>query len=208
MYTLEREAALGRIRNLFGVAFALLATMAVIYYISNYLVEAVPTPTIEEEVRALTPTLSLLDPTPTPTPEPATPTPTVTPTPRPRPTKRPEESPTPEAPPVLPAACPNPGSTLTWPGVNAVLSGAVQVTGSAHRDGFQYYKLEFGVGPNPPDEELSFIVRGDTPVHDGILGTWDVSTLPAGTYTLQLKVIDHTGNWTDPPCRVQVAVGQ
>ena len=208
MYTLEREAALGRIRNMFGVAFVLLAVMGLIYYISNYLVEAVPTPTIEEEVKALTPTASLLEPTPTPTPEPATPTPTMTPTPRPRPTKRPEESPTPEVPPVLPAACPDARSRLTWPGVNAVLAGSVEVTGSAHREGFQYYKLEFGVGSNPRDDQMSFLVRGDSPVHDGVLGVWNVTGLPAGVYTLQLKVVDHTGNWIDPPCRVQVTVRQ
>jgi hypothetical protein len=208
MYTLEREAALGRIQSIFGVAFVLLAVMGLIYYISNYLVEVVPTPTVEQEMKSLTPTTSLLDPTPTPTPEPATPTPTVTSTPRPRPTKRIEESPTPEAPEVLPAQCPDPRCTLTWPGVNAVLEGRVQVTGSAYREGFEYYKLEFGVGPNPRDDEMSFLVRNDASVQSGVLGDWDVSGLPAGMYTLQLKVIDHTGNWIDPPCRVQVTVGQ
>jgi hypothetical protein len=109
---------------------------------------------------------------------------------------------------VLPPACPDGRSTFTWPGVNAVLQGSVEVTGSAYRDGFQYYKLEFGVGSSPRDEEMSFLVRGDAPVRDGVLGRWDVSGLPAGVYTLQLKVIDHTGNWIDPPCRVQVTVQQ
>lgn len=208
MYTLERETALARLRGIFGVAFVLLAVIGVVYYVSTYLVEAVPTPTIEEEVKALTPTSALLWPTPTPTLLPPTPTPTVTPTPRPRPTPRPTEPPTPETPPVQPPACPDPRSRLTRPGVNAVLRGAVQVTGSAYREGFEYYKLEFGVGPNPRDEDLSFILRGDTPVYDGVLGTWDVSGLPPGVYTLQLKVVDYTGNWIDPPCRVQVTVGQ
>jgi len=32
MYTLERESALGRVRNIFGVAFVLLAVMGLIYY--------------------------------------------------------------------------------------------------------------------------------------------------------------------------------
>lgn len=208
MYTLEREAALGRIRGVYGAAFLLLAVMGIVYYISNYLVEAVPTPTVEEEVKALTPTSSLLLPTPTPTPAAPTPTSTFTPTPRPRPTKRPETSPTPTEPAVQPPACPDPRSRLTWPGVNAVLRGAVQVTGSAYKEGFDYYKLEFGAGPNPRDEDLSFILRGDAPVHDGVLGTWDVSGLPPGVYTLQLKVVDYTGNWIDPPCRVPVTVGQ
>ena len=205
MYTLERETAVGRARNLFGVAFALVAIMGVIYYISNYLVLAVPTPTIEEEVKALTPTAPLLLPTPTPTPEAATPTPTVTPTPRPRPTKRPEESPTPEVPRVLPPLCPDPRSNLTWPGVNAVLEGAVQVTGSAYVEGFDRYKLEFGIGSSP--NSWHFILESYAPVQDGPLGVWNVSDL-SGEYTLQLKVVDVTGNWIDPPCQVQVTVGQ
>ncbi|HUW12818.1 MAG TPA: hypothetical protein VM537_24030 [Anaerolineae bacterium] len=206
MYTLERESALGRVRNIFGVAFTLLVVMGLIYYISNYLTVAVPTPSIEEEVKGMTPTVSLLLPTPTPTPEEPTPTPTLTATPRPRPTLRPTEETTPEAPPVQPAACPDPRSNLTWPGVNAVLSGAVQVTGTAHVDGFNYYKLEYGIGPNPTT--WNYILQGDSPVFGGVLGTWDVSPLAEGVYSLQLKVVDQTGNWIDPPCQVQVTVGQ
>ena len=171
------------------------------------LVEAVPTPSIEDEVKARTPTVSLLLPTPTPTPEEPTPTPTLTPTPRPRPTLRPTEESTPEAPPVVqPPACPDPRSNLTWPGVNAVLAGPVQVTGSAHVEGFSYYKLEYGVGSNPT--VWNYILQGSSPVVDGALGTWDVSEFDEGVYSLQLKVVDQTGNWIDPPCQVQVTVGQ
>ena len=207
MYALERETALGRIRGIFGIAFVLLAVMGAIYYVSNYLVEAVPTPTIEEEVKALTPTSGLLLPTPTPTPEPPTPTPTVTPTPLPRPTLRPTEPPTtPAAPPVQPPACPDPRSRLTSPGINAVVGGAVQVIGSAYTDGFSYYKLEFGSGPSPTT--WNFILQSNAPVYDGVLGTWNVSGLAPGVYTLQLKVVDYTGNWIDPPCQAQVTVGQ
>jgi hypothetical protein len=186
MYTLEREAAQDRVRNIFGIAFVLLAVMGLIYYISNYLVEAVPTPTIEEEIKALTPSAGLLLPTPTPTPEPPTPTPTITPTPRPRPTKRPMESPTLELPTVQPAICPDPRSSLTSPGVNAVLQGTVQVTGSAHSEGFNYYKLEFGVGPSPT--AWNFIVQGDVPVHDGALGTWNVTGLAPGVYIWRVHI--------------------
>ena len=208
MYALERETALGRIRGIYGAAFLLLVMMGTVYYVSNYLTEAVPTPTIEEEIKALTPTSALLLPTPTPTPEPPTPTPTVTPTPRPRPTKLPTALATAAEPAVQPAACPDPRSRLTWPGVNALLQGVVQVSGSAYTEGFDYYKLEFGVGPNPRDEDYSFISFGDAPVHDGMLGTWNVSGLPPGMYTLRLKVVDYTGNWVNPPCKVQVTVGQ
>jgi len=207
MYTLEREAAVVRIRGMFGIAFVLIAVIAAVYYISNYLTEVVEVPTVEQEVSsALTPTASVLQPTPTPTPLPPTPMPTVTPTPRPRPTKRPEEPDTPTPPPVQPAACPDPRSTITEPGVNAVLSGRVAVTGSAYSDRFNYYKLEFNAGSDP--NAWHFILPGDSPVSGGALGVWDTSGLSPGAYTLQLKTVDQTGNWIDPPCRVQVTVGQ
>lgn len=206
MYTLEREAALNRIHSMYRIAVLLLLVMGMVYFISNYLAEAVQTPTVEEEAKALTPTSALLLPTPTPTPKPPTPTPTVTPTRRPRPTKRPTPLPTATEPTLQPPACPDPRCRLTWPAVNAVLQGAVQVTGSAYTEGFDYYKLEFGIGPDPTS--WSFILRGDAPVNDGVLGTWDVSGLPPGVYTLQLKVVDYTGNWIDPPCKVQITVGQ
>lgn len=206
MYTLEREAAQSRVRSLFGIAFVLVAVMGVVYYISNYLVEAVPTPTTEEEVMALTPTAPLLQPTPTPTPRSETPTPTATATARPRPTLRPTEPITPEAPTPQPAACPDPRNTLVSPGQNAVVQGIVRVTGSANAENFEYYKLEFGAGSSPRDDQLSFILRNDAPVSNGSLGIWDVSGLPAGVYTLQLKVVENSGNWLSPPCRVQVTV--
>jgi len=191
MYTLEREAAVGRIRSMFGIAFVLIAVIAAVYYISNYLTEVVEVPTVEEEVAsALTPTASVLQPTPTPTQLPPTAVPSVTPTSRPRPTKRPEE----------------PDTPISEPGVNAVLSGIVSVSGSAYSDRFNYYKLEFSSGVDP--NTWHFILQEDSPVGGGFLGVWDTSGLAPGVYSLQLKVVDATGNWIDPPCQVQVAVGQ
>ena len=206
MYTLEREAAGNRVRQMFGIAFGLVVVMGVVYYIGNYLAVMVPTPTIEEEVQTLTPESPLLVDTPTPSPEPATPTPAVTATPRPRPTARPTEIPMPTEPLVSPPVCPDPRCTLTSPGLNQVVQGAVQIIGSANHEQFDYYKLEFGTGPAP--SEWNFILQGDSPVTGGLLGTWNVSGLAAGVYTLQLKVVNITGNWIDPPCQVQVTVQQ
>lgn len=207
MYSLERESAVVRIRSMFGIAFVLIAVIAAVYYITNYLTEVVEVPTVEEEVAsALTPTASVLQPTPTPTPLPPTAVPTVTPTPRPRPTKRPEEPDTPTPAPVQPASCPDPRSVISDPGVNSVLSGRVTVSGSAYSDRFNYYKLEFSSSTDP--NSWRFILQGDSPVGGGSLGAWDTSGLAPGTYTLQLKVVDVTGNWVDPPCQVQVTVGQ
>ena len=75
--------------------------------------------------------------------------------------------------------------------------------GTAAIDGFQYYKLEMGVGRNPG--EWSFLFSNETPLRDGELGKWDTGPLPAGEYTLRLVVVDQTGNFPTP-CQVTVNI--
>lgn len=118
----------------------------------------------------------------TPTPSPPTPTPTTTPAPLPE--------------------CPNPRARLTYPTVNAVLNGVVQILGSAEIENFDYYKLEFR---SQEALEWAFLRRAEEPVADGILGVWDTSSLPTGTYWLRLVVIDVSGNYPEP-CQVPVTV--
>jgi hypothetical protein len=43
-------------------------------------------------------------------------------------------------------------------------------------------------------------------VEQGVLGTWDVSGLPEGTYIFRLLVVNHLGNYPFPPCEVRVQV--
>ncbi|MEA3432121.1 MAG: hypothetical protein U9R01_05545, partial [candidate division WOR-3 bacterium] len=89
-----------------------------------------------------------------------------------------------------------------YPAPGVVLKGVVQIQGSACIDNFQYYKFEFkGEGAT----EWSFLKRFDEPVGSGVLGTWDTSILPAGTYRFRLVVVDNTGNFPEP-CEVQVVV--
>ena len=86
-----------------------------------------------------------------------------------------------------------------------MLKGVVQIRGTANIGNFQFYKLEFGVGDNP--QAWSFIGDdvGREPVVDDVLLTWDTSKIPPGVYTLQLTVVDITGNYP-PPCQVKVSV--
>jgi YbbR domain-containing protein len=138
------------------------------------------------------------EPSKTPTPTPLLPTATATPMPTP--------TPSPTLTPVPLAECPDPGSRLTYPTMNAVLKGPVQITGSAHveaiEDGFGYYKFEFrheGVS------EWSFLQRFEEPVADGVLGIWDTSNLSAGNYWFRLVVVKKDGNFIEP-CQVPVIV--
>ena len=196
-FALERESARSREIKIFVFAIVVLLLMGGVYAVKQFVVPNVEIP------YELAPSPSpIFLPTVTGTPAPPTMTPTITPTlARPtRPALNPTGTPTPD---IRPPACPHPGVNLTSPGVNAQVSGVVQVTGTAAIDRFQFYKMELGVGSNPG--EWSFLFSGETAVNNGLLGQWDTHPLPAGVYTLRLVVVDETGNFPEP-CRVTLTV--
>jgi hypothetical protein len=88
---------------------------------------------------------------------------------------------------------------------DAQVRGQVAVHGSAAIDGFLYYKIEYQeVGSD------RWQVIGELhyqAVTDGLLGTWDVTGLPPGTYALRLVVVDQTGQFV-PPYVLNVRVGR
>ncbi len=168
-----------------------------------------------------TPTFTPEPPTPTPTftPEPPTATPTFTPVPLPTATFTPVPLPTPtpvpavapvveepvaEAPAVVPPSCPDPRAVITSPGVNQVVSGPVTITGTAIHDQFDYYKLEFAPGANA-EGGFGYFDGAAGPVNNGVLGVFNSGAVPNGAYTIQLTVVDTTGNYP-PPCRVTITV--
>ena len=201
LFSLEREAAVGKRRRAIAMAFIMAALAGGVYFLTNSL-----EPRLNLSARSdATPTSPLLMPTPTPTFAPPTATPTATPTRKPRkrtmaptPTPSPTATPVPQLPP-----CPNPKARLTYPTVKATLRGAVQVFGSACVDNFWYYKFEFR--SEDFADEWHFIQRYEAPVEDGLLGVWDTSPLPAGNYSFRLVVVDKTGNYP-PPCEVRVTI--
>ncbi len=183
-----------------------------------------------EEPPAPAPTATPVPVTPTPTPVPPTAVPTeAPPTPRPlAPTATPapaedeEAEPTPvaeeEAPAeeeateepaeaeAPPATCPDPRSVIFTPGANAVISGTVEIFGTAQHENFQYYKLEYAQGAAvDPTAEFAFLTDVTQPVVEGLLATVDTTVLDNGPYTLRLTVVDRTGNFP-PPCTVTVQI--
>lgn len=204
IFTLEKEAASStRLRSI-GMVFVLSILAGAVYFTAAYLEPGLDLQTENEP----TPTV-LLQPTPSPTLGPPTPTPSPRPTrtPRPRrPTPTPEATPTPSTPTPESVAlppCPDPQARLTYPTVNAVLKGTVEFRGTANIDNFDYYKFEF---KSKGATEWSFIQSFGEPVTDGVLGVWPIPpSLPAGTYTFRLVVVDKTGNYP-PPCEVEVTI--
>ncbi len=85
---------------------------------------------------------------------------------------------------------------ITSPEIGEQVRGRIPIMGSASVPSFQFYKVEFGIGPNP--QEWSVI--GDLhyePVIDGQLEIWDTTTLPDGVYTLRLHGVKQDGNWEE-----------
>lgn len=202
IFSLEKEFARNRLYR--GVSvIVIMAIASGALFVVTHMGEMASSPAPEP-----TPTATrFLRATPTYSPEELTPTPTATVT-RVRPTRQPiPTSPvyTPTPTPLPPPICPTPGVNLTSPRPGARLSGVVQVTGTAFIGDFWYYKIEVGVGRNPPQ----WSVVGDlhyTPVSDGVLETFNTAAFPPGEYSLRLVVVDKTGNFPEP-CAVAVTFG-
>jgi hypothetical protein len=170
-------------------------------------------PTVTQSVIAILPTPTPTAPEPVNTPEPAAlptdtpPPPTDTPLPTDTPTETPVETPTETPTPTLavsPPFCEDPRSRLFSPGENQVVSGNVDVSGTASHESFQSYKLEFAPGAGA-SEGFVYFGGGTSPVEGGLLGTFSSSSVPNGPYTFQLTVVDQTGNYP-PPCKVSIIV--
>lgn len=103
------------------------------------------------------------------------------------------------APPVHPLPQ-EPVWEITSPVANARLRGTIEIRGSAYLgEIFQFYKVEYQPVGAPPDQWV--VIRFDTKqVRDGLLGSWDTTTVPDGTYYLKLTVVKLDGNyeWTSP----------
>jgi penicillin-binding protein 1C len=92
---------------------------------------------------------------------------------------------------------------ITNPPLYSHLAGVVPVMGNARPGDFRLYKVQYGRGTAPAEW---IPVGGDhyNRVDNNILEYWDVSGLPDGLYTLQLLVIEGSGN--QRPVSIQVIV--
>jgi hypothetical protein len=100
--------------------------------------------------------------------------------------------------------CPDSRALFLRPGNNETVGGVITVIGSANHDQFQYYKIEFAPGANASGGYV-YAAGGNSPVSNNVLGNIDTSGLANGAWTLQLIVVDSTGNFP-PPCRVTINV--
>lgn len=87
-------------------------------------------------------------------------------------------------------------SGITSPATGGAVSGDVPIFGTAVIDPFQKYELHYKMEPSSDDAYIYFY--GDvTPVQNGQLGVWQAGGLPAGTYSLRLRVVKIDGNYAE-----------
>jgi len=83
---------------------------------------------------------------------------------------------------------------ITSPEVSQEIRGIVPIIGSALVPDFHYYKVEYGVGPDP-SEWAPIGSMPETPVVNGQLAMWDTTRLPDGVYSLRLRAVRRDGNY-------------
>jgi hypothetical protein len=199
LFTIEKEVATGKAYRATFTILGLLVIISLVAFVDMFLA-----PSLSIVASSSTPEGPVVLPTHTVTPVPPTPTATATRGPLVRPTPpwtpTPEETPTPE---VTPASCPDPGSRITYPGVNQTVHGMVEIRGRATTDSFHFYKVEFSLGHNSSEFHVIDDIKY-SPVENGILVLWNTGEL-SGPITLKLTVVKNDGNYP-PPCEVPVTV--
>jgi len=202
LFTIEKEVATGKAYRATFTILGLLVIISLVAFVDLYLA-----PTLGVAVGSSTPEGPLVLPTPTDAPPAPTATATATRGPLVRPT--PPWSPTPEQSPtaaiVTAAACPDPMSRISYPGVNQTVGGVVAIRGTAEADAFQFYKVEFGFGQSGSEFHVIDDLK-HTAVDNGVLVLWNTGEL-SGPITLRLTVVTVDGNFL-PPCEVPVIVQQ
>jgi cytoskeletal protein RodZ len=165
----------------------------------------IPTATPAPPTPTVAPALPTDTPLPTHTPAPPTPLPTDTPLPLPTDTPAlPTDTPPPPPPVAAAAACGDGRALISSPGVGQVVSGILDIGGSATHDNFASYKLEYAAGANAASGFVYFYGL-TSQVAGGVLGSLDTTLLPNGEYTIRITVVDQTGNYP-PPCDINIVI--
>lgn len=101
-----------------------------------------------------------------------------------------------------------PGAYITYPRDGETIQGQVAIRGTANIPDFWKYELHYL--PEPPTGDRWIPIGGivETPVVDGLLGVWDTSKVPDGSYALRLRVAKRDGNYVEIFVRNLVVANQ
>lgn len=181
VYGLEREFALQRLVRATIFGLLVLGLVFSEFFIATFIVPSLPASDVLP-----TPTLNLL----------------VTPANTPLPGTAAAPDPASQSAPSGMSGCNPEQIMLTAPEPGSVVTGTIELTGTANIPNFGFYKYEISaMGTNV----WATVSAGDQPVTNGKLGDWDTTTLANGDYFLQLVLIDNAGK-TLEPCVIAVRV--
>lgn len=95
----------------------------------------------------------------------------------------------------LPPAVAQSPNGITSPVENSVVQGQVQIIGTAVHPQFLRYELFFGPCPVSGAEWCGIGDAVFRQVQNGLLGVWNTTAIPDGTYSIQLRVVKQDGNY-------------
>jgi len=88
-----------------------------------------------------------------------------------------------------------PQAEITHPKDNQIISGNLEIIGTAQDDHFKNYLVERAPGANPPDNAWKDIEGVAIKlIQDGVLRSWDTTTVDDRFYSLRLTVTDNAGH--------------
>ena len=77
---------------------------------------------------------------------------------------------------------------ISSPVQGQVLTGAIDVVGTATHPDFVHYEVSFAYDPNLTDTWFPALPVGESPVQGDTLGIWDTTAMTDGLYMLRLQV--------------------
>ncbi len=86
------------------------------------------------------------------------------------------------------------------PASGETVSGVVEIRGTAAEPGMMRFRFEFGYDPDPTGTWF-LVFEGTEPVRNGLLGTWDTSTISEGNYALRLTAYFADGSMRETVTR-------
>ena len=104
--------------------------------------------------------------------------------------------------PAAQSSCPNPNAAITYPGMNSMVSGLIEIRGTATQPDMQYWKVEYRTEITTAYSGLN---NTTTAVTDGVLARWSTKTVPNGVYFIRLVVVQKDGNFATP-CEIRITI--
>ena len=86
--------------------------------------------------------------------------------------------------------------------MDSVVSGLIEIHGTATRPDMDYWKVESRADTNTNYDVLN---RSDKAMTDGVLARWSTKTVPNGVYFVRLVIVQKDGNFPTP-CEIRVTV--